>query len=177
MPVDVTENLGAYPELAEVARRLTGGLTSRVLARKTGVSYDTVQRILNGDRPKADTLLKFAEGCRFDEAEIAEIMRAAKYTFMSSPTSERRALYTTDAIRDAIDEGASEEQFERIREPEADEDAMKLRLMAAYDKLPFRVKTALIEQTEATVDAMYAARADIVGKKADRLADTPTEEE
>jgi transcriptional regulator with XRE-family HTH domain len=73
------EITGRHPRLAELARAFSGQLTSRVAARKSGVSYDTIQRIWNGDRPKADTLQRFCEGMRFTPEQTAQIMQAAGY--------------------------------------------------------------------------------------------------
>ena len=74
-----SEISGAHPRLGEIARELSGNTTARALARRAGVSYDTVSRIWNGERPKMDTLAQFARGLRLDIAATAELMAAAGY--------------------------------------------------------------------------------------------------
>lgn len=157
MPVEMTENQGAYPKLAKTARHLTGGLSSRVLARKTGLSYDTVQRILNGDRPKADTILKFAAGCRLGESETAELMAAADYGYLT-PTHQAPNPKTESELAD----GEEVERFSDSQEPEAES---RLKWMAAYDNLPFKIRESMLAQAEAILEAQYQGRTDIVGKR------------
>ena len=161
MPVEVTENQGAYPNLAKTARHLTGGLSSRVLARKTGLSYDTIQRILNGDRPKADTILKFAAGCRLDEEQTSELMAAADYGYLT-PNRQTPEITTGGELGSTT---GKIERFPDSQEPE--ESPLRARMMAAFDQLPMRLKQLEVEQAEALLEEMYRGRKDIVGKQAE----------
>ena len=157
MPVEMTENLGAYPKLAKTAHRLTGGLSSRVLARKTGLSYDTIQRILKGDRPKADTILKFAAGCRLGESETAELMAAADYGYLT-PVRQAPKPKTESELAD-------EGEIERVSDSQEPEAESRLKWMAAYDHLPFKIRESMLAQAEAILEEAYQQRSDIVGKR------------
>jgi transcriptional regulator with XRE-family HTH domain len=96
MPREISDITGPYPRLGERAREFSAGLTARVLARKTGLSYDTISRVWNGERLKIETLLKFAHGLGLSEAQTSELMAAADYGF--GTFSDQIALKTSATV-------------------------------------------------------------------------------
>jgi len=158
------EIVGAYPEFAKKVREVTGEVASRVAARRGGISHDTVIRMWQGDRVSQPIILRFALGYRIDPNPLLE---AAGYPTVEGFGFQRQPTPKHD----------TEERIERIRDPEDDTgEEIRMRMVAAYDKLPLKIQAVITEQTEAMLDAMYELRTDIVGKKADRLKGKPPEE-
>jgi hypothetical protein len=68
--------VGKYRDLANLVRQRVGGMSSRTAARRAQVSYNTILKMVDGDRPKADLIIKFAEG--FEEDPVA-LLKLAGY--------------------------------------------------------------------------------------------------
>src|ERR1051326_5069879 len=71
---------GVYKDLARIVRGLTRGMASRVAARRANVSYNTILRMMEGDRPSVDTILRFAQGFNVDPGPL---LQAAGYPIAS----------------------------------------------------------------------------------------------
>jgi transcriptional regulator with XRE-family HTH domain len=82
LPVlEASEIQGEYKELARLVRSITGNVASRVAARRSGISHDTIGRLWQGDRVSDTTLIRFAIGYGIDPNELLD---AAGYPKLKS---------------------------------------------------------------------------------------------
>jgi len=89
---------GPYADLAHLVRQTLGGMASRVAQRQTGISHSTIADMRKGYRPKASTLVQFAQGFRLDANTF---LRAAGYPLQrrEEPPDERTLVYEPDPDR------------------------------------------------------------------------------
>lgn len=68
LPVALKDNevMGPCPDLARLTRQITGDVPSRVAARRSGVSHDTITRMWQGDRVSEAIVIRFALGYGVD---------------------------------------------------------------------------------------------------------------
>lgn len=95
---------GAYKELAEKVRRVTGRVPSRTAARRGGISHDTITRMWQGERPTEATLVRFAIGYGISPNELLD---AARFPRLTEKESERAGRFAPTEIQ----------EIERILDP------------------------------------------------------------
>jgi transcriptional regulator with XRE-family HTH domain len=147
------EITGPYPQLALLIRKLTQGMTSRVAARRAGVSNSTISRMCAGDRPAVDTIIKFAEGFHIDPKPLLE---AADYG----------AFSTVSLSADFV---VAERQIHYNADPT---DAEEEELLRLYRGIPRPMRGAAQDSLKSFVTAAQIARQiaeeNTIGKRADR---------
>jgi len=152
---------GRFPEFAIEVGRILGWngadgeqvFSTRMAARKTGISYGTIASIARGDRPKADTIAKFAEGMNADRNSL---LRAAGY--LSLDNSNWKPLFVRKDPLDRIGSRVSREGFDDKRilphvasagqaRPNTDDngDEQTLGEIVPEDLQPIRVEGACME--------------------------------
>ena len=149
--------VGPCPELGRLVRQLTGDVPSRVASRRAGISHDTIIRMWAGDKVSEGMILRFAQGYRTDPNPLLE---AAGYPPL--PTRQAPTPKTQDELQ-----GDSAGEIERVRDPEAGgpEEDGRMKWIAAYDNLPFKIRESMRAQMEAILEEAYQKRGDIVGKR------------
>ena len=147
------EPAGMCPELARRVREVTGDVASRVAARRAGISHDTIIRMWAGDRVSEGMILRFAQGY---DADPNPLLEAAGYSRLPA----RQVLTVKDGSQGGEIEGVSDSQ-------DSEESPLRVRMMAAFDQLPMRLKQLEVEQAEALLEEMYRGRKDIIGKRAE----------
>jgi transcriptional regulator with XRE-family HTH domain len=144
---------GRYPELAKLVRQISGGLSSRVVARRTGVSHDTIARMWNGDRPSESTIIRFADSFDIDPVPLLE---AAGYTVFTPGAPWVKAIEAIDQRRrniptqELIDRVREADRLEYIPDPDAEDVTEMVRY---YSGLPPELRSAAKESIRALKEA------------------------
>ena len=99
---------GNWKALARLARRITGKVPSRVAARRSGISHDTVLRLWEGDRISVQKLVDFAQGYGVDAKPLLE---AAGYPIFGERTEAPES---------------PDDPLPLVREPAWDEDTLEV---------------------------------------------------
>jgi hypothetical protein len=149
----MNKDLGQYEEFALMVRAIVGERSLRAVNVRTGVGHTTILNMTNGLRPKATTIRLFAEGMGVDPNPLLE---AAGY-----PPLPTRQVSPSISVN-GESEGGEIERVSDSQEPEAES---RLKWMAAYDHLPFKIRESMLAQAEAILEEQYQQRGDIVGKR------------
>ncbi len=147
---------GPCPELARLVLTITGDVTRHQAEIRVGgaISHHAIARMWAGYQPAEGTILRFASGYDVDPNPLLEAAGYPPLPARQAPTPKRES-----------DLGDGEE-IERFRDPEdGPSDEERLKWIAAYDNLPIKIRESMLQQAEATLEAMYQQRSDIVGKR------------
>jgi hypothetical protein len=115
---------GNYPVLAREVRSLLGWygngqrMTSRVAARKTGISHTTISGLLQGDRFRMELMIQFARGMGLDTAGVNRILRAADYPEIADEKPERALAHDYMQRRGGVDDlktTFTDQELEQLR--------------------------------------------------------------
>lgn len=145
--------IGEYPEFAALVRAIVDERSTRRVQIRTGVSHTTIGDMMKGIRPKQGTIRLFAEGMGVDPNPLLE---AAGY-----PAIQARQATTPKTEIELADEG----EIERVSDSQEPEAESRLKWIAAYDHLPFKIRESMLAQAEAILEEQYQQRGDIVGKR------------
>ncbi|CAB4139276.1 hypothetical protein UFOVP349_25 [uncultured Caudovirales phage] len=149
------EVTGPYPELARLSLEITGDVTRRQAEIRVGgaISHVAIARLWAGEQVTEGTVLRFAQGYGVDPNPLLE---AAGY-----PPLPTRQVSPSIPVNGESDAG----EIERVSDSQEPEAESRLKWMAAYDHLPFKIRESMLAQAEAILEAQYQGRTDIVGKR------------
>lgn len=136
MAVEQNNKLAKW--LAEaIAER--GGLTLRQVEVRTGVSYSTVNNVLNGRVPDAATLILLGDGLGQDSQSIASVLRIAGHDRMAEVWEKHTSgtpIVMEDRNRHGLDEYQEDEILSSYAGVPADLRPRVLRALKAFMNTP-----------------------------------------